>query len=100
MGRPKKQDLPGMTGDGVEPQKKIPAIEKAAENYTDVRDKRMELTKKEVAAHDALLQEMRNAEIEEYLYDDQLVKVKPGKCKVKVKTVHDPSDMDDEDDED
>lgn len=97
---PKKQsELPG-----VESQS-IPEIEEAAENYRSVRDKRMALTEKEVAAKVNLIQVVQ-AHAKEltpngdgklcYRYDDQLVML-TDKINVKVKTDH--GDNEDEDEE-
>ena len=49
-----------------------PAIEGAAKHYVLVRDKRMVLTKDEVAARDALVAEMKRAGIEFYKTSDGL----------------------------
>lgn len=87
-----------MEGDGVAPQKKIPAIEKAADNYVTARDERMLLTKKEVETRTNLSTVMHENGLTRYIYDDQLVICEPGKDKIKVKAVNDPDDLEEESD--
>lgn len=97
--KPKTPDLPSMEGEGVS-QKKIPAIEKAAGNYVEVRDSRMKLTKEEVAARAVLINALNENGVTRYQYDDNIVELKPGEAKVKVRLV-DPDDAEEgEDDED
>lgn len=81
----------------------IPDIEDAAEAYVTVRDKRMALTEKEIAARTNLIDVVKG-HVKElspgeggtliYKYDDMVVVLKPGKDHVKVR--HDADDSDDE----
>ena len=52
--------IPGTT------QKAVPAIDRAAEDYVDIRDKRMKLTAKEVAAQATLVEAMQKHKLEAY----------------------------------
>lgn len=94
----KVTELPGIKGPGVAPVV-IPEINKMAEAYIRERDKRMELTPKEVAAKDALIAAIHKAADDGklkrdrdgtviYNYDDNQVILNPGKETVKVKSVH------------
>lgn len=97
---PKKQaELAGME------RPVIKEIEEAAESYRAVRDKRMALTEKEIAAKVNLIQVVsehhrdltRNEKGELcYRYDDMIVVLKPGSPNVKVRAAHDeePEDED------
>lgn len=87
-----------MEGEGVAPQKKIKAIESAADEYVSARDKRMVLTKKEVDARTNLSAVMHANNMTRYIYDDLLVLCEPGKEKIKVKQVDGPDDLEDEQD--
>jgi hypothetical protein len=86
MARAEKQDLPGIEGPGVG-KKKIPAVTKAANAYVRVRDERMELTKKEVAAKAVLLHTMQENGVESYELDNDQVVTITHKDNVKVKTL-------------
>lgn len=88
MPRPEQQEIPGTE------LPKIPAIEKAARACVNVRDERMALAVKEVAAKTKLIAAMQeNADQVSrdgegdlvYTYDDQQVIV-TDKVNVKVKT--------------
>lgn len=79
--------------EGMEPPS-IREIENAAEAYVDVRDKRMKLTEKEVAAKETLIQAvLKHADAilpngdgdRVYRYDDMVVILKAGKPNVKVR---------------
>lgn len=70
---------------GTEP-KSIAAIDKLADSYVDIRDKRMELTAEEIEASAELLDEMVKHDLTEYKYDGKIVKVVAGDKKVKVKS--------------
>lgn len=63
-------------------------IEKAAEDYRDIRDRRMEMTKEENKAQAALVAAMNAAGLTLYRcdFDEQDVIIKPGEVKAKVKT--------------
>jgi len=65
--RPKKPQQLQISGTE---RKQIRAIEIAADNYREARDERMELTESEVAARDALVQEMRKADVKVYKFHD------------------------------
>lgn len=88
--------------DGME-RPTIKEIEEAAEDYVDARDRRMKMTEKEVACKSVLLQLMikheselsKNGEGELiYRYEDEEVRLLPGKANVKVKAVHDTDEDD------
>ena len=81
---PPQSDLPAMEGPGVA-LPDFPDIDAAAEEYISVRDRRMELTKKEVPARDAVAQLMQEHGLTEYRFGDYKVKVVTGKIKVSVK---------------
>jgi len=93
--KPKKTDLLEDEGPGVGPQKKIPAIEKAAEKYRDIRDQRMELTKQEVESKAVLANIMQEHSLTQYTYNATKIICEPGKLKVKVKAI----DADDDEEE-
>lgn len=82
-----------MEGEGVAPQKKIRAIETAADQYVTARDDRMALTKKEVDTRSKLAAVMHDNKLCRYVYGDLLVLCEPGKEKIKVKTVDGPDDL-------
>lgn len=82
---PKQSDLPNVEGEGVAP-KKIKAIDIAADEYVTIRDKRMAMTEKEVAARDKLVDLMKQNGLEVYFYSDQKVYIKHGQDKVRVCT--------------
>jgi YD repeat-containing protein len=93
----KQTDLPGVEGPGIsEPH--VPEIEDIAEQYVDVRDRRMALTKQECDAKGRLITVMHNHNITRYTYDGKVVLCEPGKEKLKVSTVNGPDDLDNEDD--
>lgn len=46
------------------------SIEDAAAHYVDIRDKRMDLSKKEKEAKESLTAEMKKAKLEEYVCDE------------------------------
>ena len=96
---PKKQeDLPAIEGEGVA-QKKVPSIEKAADKYVEIRDKRMDLTEKEIDSRAVLIAAMHEAGVTTYVYDDYKITLAPGKEKVKVRTVDVEAEEDEDDDE-
>jgi hypothetical protein len=91
---PRQSDLPAIEGEGVSlPQ--ITEIEIAAEAYVRIRDKRMRLTEQEISARTDLTQRMVDHHLTRYVYDDQIVLLKNGDPKVKVKT-YDPMEADPE----
>ncbi len=62
----------------------IPTIEQAASDYIEVRNSRMDLTKKEVAAQERLLATMRAANLEFYRTTSGFNCIVTNKQKVKV----------------
>src|SRR6266436_4885032 len=98
--KPKNTELPGIEGDGVAPLS-IPEIDKLAEKYVRERDKRCELTPKEVEAKENLIaaihkhveadtiQKDRDGTVV-YRYEDQTIILKPGKETLKVKATPEP----------
>jgi predicted SpoU family rRNA methylase len=78
-------------GKGVE-RPLIKAIEKAADVYVEIRNKRMALTEKEVAARAVLINAMHENECALYLYDDLKIELI---AKERVKVVSTNEDYDD-----
>jgi len=83
---------------------KIPEIEKAADAYVKVRDKRMKLTEDEITLKGSLLQAMQkhheNLSVDAegnrtYRFDEEVVILQPGKLNVKVKRAEDPTSDED-----
>lgn len=94
--RPEQFEIPG-TG-----RASIKEIDSASEQYVNIRDRRMHLTEKEVAAKRVLSDLMRvHAESIgrgddgglAYRYDDMLVTLKPKDAVLRVKHVADDSDV-------
>ena len=89
-----QDDLQGIEGPGVAPVR-IKELDQAIDAYVAERDKRMTMTKKEVAAktklselmhkHEAEIGKDSNGEII-YRYNDEVAVLKPGKEELKVKT--------------
>lgn len=77
--------MPGIEGEGVATPR-VPAVEKAADRYVEVRNKRMALTEQEVTARAGLIEMMRENKLTVYTYDDYRISME-SKEKVKVKTV-------------
>lgn len=96
-GKGKQTKLPG-TGRTTEDVH--PDIEEAATKYVEVRDERMELTKREVKAQAALLAAMKHHKLTKYRCDGEEldVEIVAKDEKVKVKRVEGAGD-DDLDDE-
>lgn len=66
-------------------RKRIADIEKAANDYAETRDERMELTEAEVQSQGKLLATMRKHNLTKYRLDDgRVVRVEEGEAKVKV----------------
>ena len=80
-------------------RKVIKAVENAADDYVDVRDKRMALTTKEVERRAILIQAMQDAGVTSYRYDDRVITLE-SKSKVKVKTDKDGDEGEDDDEGD
>lgn len=74
---PKQERLKGIA-------KEISGIESAAKDYVAVRDRRMDLTKKEVEAREILITEMKKARLETYTTVDGLLCTLTTSEKVKV----------------
>lgn len=93
MARPKQSDLPAIEGKGVAPVK-IPAIDKLADKYIEIRDQRMAMTPEEVKAKQALIDALHKNEDKigldptgaiVYRYDTIVITLHAGKDKLKVK---------------
>lgn len=77
----------------------VPEIDEAAEEYVDIRDRRMALTKDEKAAQTSLLNLMKKHKLKAYDYDNKLVSVVEDvveKVKVKAKDKPEADDGDDD----
>ena len=93
-------ELP-LKGPGVEALE-IPELDDAVNCYVDVRDKRMELTKKEVLAREALRLSMHRYEAKLakdgdtllYRCDDLIVRCTSGHEKISVKSVLESEEID------
>jgi hypothetical protein len=90
----KASDLPGITGKGVAPIS-IPEVDDCVDEYVGKRDKRMDMTRKEVEAKGKLIGALRaNAEkigtdkdgTIIYRHEDLIVTLKHGKDDLKVRT--------------
>lgn len=99
MPRPEQTEIEGTAAP------KIPAIEKAGKSYVNVRDERMALTQKEVAAKEKLLQAIHDNQDKLtpngegkiiYRYDDMQVIFSAGKENVKVRSVDSPTTEDED----
>ena len=96
--RRKQQSLPG-----IAPQTDIPAVEDAAAAYVEIRNERMELTKREKELKVALLVVCTEHNVERYTYvgedeEEMVVKVKT-KQKVTVRKASSDGAEGDEDEE-
>lgn len=76
----------------------IPEIVTAAEDLAAIRDERMDLTKREVAASDTLIAALRKNDLNEYSFNGKRVFIVPGKERVKVRS-NDKDDFAEEDEE-
>lgn len=94
----KQNDLPGVQGAGVGGVQ-IPEVDAAAAEYVKWRDKRMDLTKKEVDSKKKLIDILHVHEkaigkdgdgIIRYVYDDSEVILAPTGEQLKVKAYVDP----------
>lgn len=88
MSAAKQTQIPGTE------DKKDPELSKLADSYVEVRDARMQLTAKEVAAKAALLTAMVNRKLDVYRDPETavVVTIENGEPKLKVKA---PKDEDD-----
>lgn len=78
--KPKQTSIPGTE------RKVNKAVRTAAENYVEVRDERMDLTKMEVAKRDLLIEVMKKFELTTYRDEDADLEVTldvTEKCRVK-----------------
>lgn len=76
----KQPDLPTMEG-----HDSIPELDDLGEEYADIRDKRMELLKKEVDLKAKLLETMKKHNFRSYSHDNIEITVKSEAEVVKVK---------------
>lgn len=90
MAKNKQSEMP-LSGKGVA-REKIAAIETAAEEYEDLRDKRMTLGEEEVKARTKLASLMQKHGLNQYRFDGKMVTIDPSEAKVKVKKVKDEDD--------
>lgn len=77
--RPKQSSLPGMEN------RSLKKLDDLAHEYADVRDDRMELTKRESELQNDLLTEMKKHKIHVYKYGDVRCEIIPEHERVKVK---------------
>ena len=84
--KPKQASLAGMEN------RKIPDLHKAAEAYVAARDRRMELTKAEVATKARVIEKMKEHKKETYLCDGMEITLVHEVENVKVKIHADESD--------
>jgi hypothetical protein len=96
----KQEDLPGVDGPGVGAVR-IQAVDEAACEYVKWRDKRMDLTKKEVDAKKALIAVMHENETQigrapdggmVYIYEEVQVALTPTGEQLKVTAYVDPGE--------
>ena len=92
----RQSELPEMEGPGVGVQK-YKDIDAAADHYVEVRDKRMALTEKEIAAREEVTVAMQAHGLLCYNYDDMKVELISGKPRVRVRNAESPEDASDED---
>lgn len=85
----KTDELPGVEGEGVGPQKKIKSLDTATGDWRDLVDKRMALTEREVEARNKVVDLMHKHNLKSYPYwetdDDQKVLVLDSTEKLKLK---------------
>jgi tRNA isopentenyl-2-thiomethyl-A-37 hydroxylase MiaE len=90
------EPLPGVDGPGVAP-KKLKILDAAVDEWRDIVDKRVALTKQEVEALEVVVNLMRENNITAYQYgDDQQVVLTPGTEKVKVKTMQEAAEQEED----
>lgn len=85
MAKPKQTVIP----DSVGPKQEV--LEAMADEYVELRNKRMHFLKQEIDKRDLLLTKMKELGLEEYEYDDRIVTV-CGHEKLKVTTLKLPED--------
>lgn len=100
----KNEELPGMTGKGVE-RVSIKALDLLVDKYVEARDERMALTKREVETADDLREGMHKYKdkltVDKdgniiYHYDDQVITLNKSKEKIKVRREKEETDGDDD----
>jgi hypothetical protein len=93
-GRPRQADLPGTE------DRKIRALEEAAEAYAEIRDERMQLNQREAELKSALLAQMKKLGKTVYHRDGITITVvaEEETVKVRVKKASDEDDDEDQDD--
>lgn len=93
MKKPKQEELPGVEGPGVAPVR-IPKLDKAVDEYVNERDARSEMSPKEKAAKqkviDLMIQNQDKIGVNEnndlvYRCGDETVTLKPGKPDLRVR---------------
>lgn len=84
--KPKAQDLPGIKGKGVAPEK-IPALDEQIENLIDFRDDAATAKEGIKTAESALIASMEQHKLLEYQHEDMKLFMDKGKTKVKLKKV-------------
>lgn len=95
--RPKEEDLPGVEGPGVAPVKDK-RLEGLADDFVEDRDAKSELAEKMTATEAKIIDRMLELNIREFKYADKVVRIKPNKTHVSVKTVtNDGVDSEEED---
>ena len=88
--REKQTRLPGMA------DPKLLDLHKAAEEYVEVRDHRMQLTEEEVELNANVLQLMKKYDKQKYVCDDVEIRVVHTDEKVKVKKLKKAKDAEEE----
>lgn len=90
--KPRTPRLPGMEDSGIK------ELEKLAEEYADVRDHRMQLSKREVELQELLLGVMKKFQKTEYHHDEVhcWIKAKDERVKVKIGEMEEPDTTIDE----
>lgn len=85
--------IPGMESLNIE------AIDITMDRYVDIRDRRMELTKQEVAAKDALTKAMNENNQTKYIHSEghSTCIIEEGETKTKVKKIDDDGEGGSED---
>lgn len=84
----KQGELPGVEKPVVK------AVEEAADEYVNVRDRRMKLTEAEVEKRSILIHEMKKARLTSYSYDGQVITL-DTKDAVKVRALKADDDAED-----
>lgn len=80
------QELPAMTGPGVE-QPKFKDIDRAADSLHDLLEERAKISENITSHEKKVAEKMGEHGLTRYVYRDQEVILKPGKTHIKIKTV-------------